>query len=256
MKPRFVIAVLLVLALLVPLQMSGSDIKVMCTQALKGTMAKLVPMYERETGDKLLITYGATAQLLPAINRGEPVDVIIVVKPTLGELAKSGKVVVSSQIDIARSGVGIAIRRGSARPDISTVDAFKKTLLAARSIAYTNPADGGTSAVYFAELIKKLGIEDQLRPKTKFAPGGTSSAALVVSGEADLAVQFISELLLVPGIEIAGPLPPEIQHYIVVSAGVGNDAADPVSAARLVRFLSSPAVTPVLPEAGLEASKK
>lgn len=100
-------------------------------------MAKLVPMYERDTGDKLLITYGATAQLLPAINKGEPVDVIIVVKPTLAEMAKTGKVVESSQMDIARSGVGIAIRRGSVRPDISTVEAFKKTLLAARSIAYT-----------------------------------------------------------------------------------------------------------------------
>jgi molybdate transport system substrate-binding protein len=128
-------------------------------------------------------------------------------------------------------------------------------LLAAKSIAYTNPADGGTSAVYFAELIKKLGIAEQLRPKTKFAPGGTSSGILVASGEADLAVQFISELLLVPRIEIAGPLPPQIQHYIVVSAGVSKDAADPVSAGRLVRFLSSPAVAPVLPEAGLESPK-
>jgi molybdate transport system substrate-binding protein len=233
----------------------ASDVKVMCTQALKGTMAKLGPLYERETGNKLLITYGATAQLLPAINKGEPVDVIIVVKPMLAELAKSGKVVESSQVDIARSGVGIAIRPGSVRPDISTVDAFKNTLLAARSIAYTNPADGGLSAVHFAELINKLGIADQLRPKTKFAPGGTSSAALVVSGEADLAVQFISELLLVPGVEIAGPLPPEIQRYIVVSAGVSEQAADPVAAGRLVRFLSSPAVGPLLPEAGLEAPK-
>ena len=185
MKPRLVIAVLLVLALLVPLQMFGSDMKVMCTQALKGTMAKLGPMYERETGDKLLITYGATAQMLPAINKSEPVDVIIVVKPTLAELAKSGKVVESSQIDIARSGVGIAIRHGSGGPILVRLMLSRKhCLLPGQSPTQKTPADGGTSAIHFAELIKKLGIEDELRPKTKFVPGGTSSAALVVSGEA------------------------------------------------------------------------
>jgi len=233
----------------------GSEIRVICTQALKGTMAKIGPQYERETGDKLLITYGATAQLLTHINKGESFDVIIVVSQALADLAKSGKVVDSSRADVARSGIGVAIRRGGQRPDITTVDAFKKTLLAAKSIAYTNPADGGTSAVYFAELIKKLGIAEQLRPKTKFVPGGTSSGTLVASGEAELAVQFISELLLAPGVEIAGPLPPEVQSYIVISAGVSREAADPVVAGRLVRFLSSPAVAPVLPEAGLEPPK-
>jgi molybdate transport system substrate-binding protein len=190
----------------------GSEIRVICTQALKGTMAKIGPQYERETGDKLLITYGATAQLLTHINKGESVDVIIVVSQALADLAKSGKVVDSSRADVARSGIGVAIRRGGPRPDITTVDAFKKTLLAAKSIAYTNPADGGTSAVYFAELIKKLGIAEQFRPKTKFVPGGTSSGTLVASGEAELAVQFISELLLSPGVEIAGPLPPQVQQ--------------------------------------------
>ena len=233
----------------------SSEIRVMCTQALKGMMAKLGPQYVRDTGDKLLITYGPTAQLLTHINKNESVDVIIVVSQALADLAKSGKVMESGRTDIARSGIGVAIRRGEPRPDITTVDAFKKTLLAAKSIAYTNPADGGASAVYFAELLKKLGIAEQLRPKTKFAPAGTSSGTLVASGEAELAVQFISELLLVPGVEIVGPLPPEIQSYIVISAGVSKEAADPKAAGRLVRFLSSPAVAPVLPEAGLEPPK-
>jgi molybdate transport system substrate-binding protein len=231
---------------------SAAEIKVLCTQALKGTMAKLGPQYESKTGDKLLITYGATGQLLARLNQGEPVDVIIVTGPALADLAKSGKVVDSSRADVARSGIGVAIRRGAPRIDISTVDAFKKTLLAAKYITYTDPAAGGASAVYFVELIKKLGIAEQLAPKTKLAPGGTSSAALVVSGEADLAVQNISELILVPGIEIAGPLPPQIQLYIVLSAGISKAAANPAAAARLIKFLSSPAVAPALREAGLE----
>lgn len=233
----------------------GSDIRVMCTTALTGTMAKLAPEYERETGDKLLITYGATAGLLARVNRGERFDVFVATSKALSDLAKSGKVMESGRIDVARSGIGIAIRRGGPRPDISTVEAFKASLLAAKSIAYTNPADGGASSVYFAELIKKMGIADQLRPKTKFAPGGTSSATLVASGEAELAVQMISELIVVPGVEIAGPLPPGVQSFTVLSGGISKEAADVTAARRLLLFLSSPAVIPALREAGLEPPK-
>ena len=256
MKPRFVIAMLLVLALAVPFQMSGSDIRVMCSTALRGTMLKAGSQYERESGDKLLIAYGTTPQLLARINQGELADVVIMGSQFLADLATSGKVVDSSRIDLAQSGIGVAIRRGAPKPDISTIDAFKKSLLAAKSIGYTNPADGGVSAVYFAELIKKFGMAEQLRPKTRLAPGGTSAASLAASGKAELAVQFISELIVEPGAEIVGPLPPEIQKYIVISAAVSKETANPFASARLLRFLSSPALTPLLLEAGLEPPKK
>jgi molybdate transport system substrate-binding protein len=234
---------------------AAAEIKVLCTQALKGTMAKLGPQYESKTGDKLLVTYGATDQLLTRVNQGDPVDVIIVTGPALAGLAKSEKVVDSSRTDIARSGIGVAVRHGATPPDISTVEAFKKSLLAAKSITYTNPADGGASAVYFVELIKKLGIAEQLQPKTKFAPGGTSSGALVARGEAELAVQMISELVPVPGVDIVGPLPADVQSFTVLSAGISKGAANPAAAGKLIQFLSSPATAPVLREAGLEPPK-
>ncbi len=233
----------------------ASDIRVMCTTAFKGTLEKVRPQYERESGDKLLITYDATAGLLNRVNKGEPFDVFIAVTQAVGDLAKAGKVVDSSRVDVARSGIGIAVRQGAPKPDLRTVEALKKSLLAAKAITYTDPAYGGASSVYFAELVKKMGIAEQLLPKTKLALGGTSSAVLVVSGQADLAVQMISELIATPGVEIAGPLPAEVQKYAVVNAAIAKPAADSKPAQNLLIFLSSPKMAPALREAGLEPPK-
>lgn len=246
---------LLLLGVVFPSHALGSDIKVFCTQALKGVVAKVGPQYERESGNKLVMTYGATGQLVDQVDKGETFDVIIVIKPALEKLAKQGKVLDASRIDVAKAGVGVAIRKGAARPDISTVEAFKKTLLNAKSISYTNPADGGASGVYIAGVIKKLGLAEQLAPKTKLAPGGTSSGSLVASGDSELAMQMISELVPIPGIEILGPLPPAIQSYSVLSAGVSSGAADKKAAEGVIAFLTSPAVAPVLREKGLEPAK-
>jgi molybdate transport system substrate-binding protein len=218
-------------------------------------MAKLGPQFERETGSKLVMTYGATAGLMSRIKNGEAFDVVIVTNPALESLAKQGKVSDQSRTDIARSGIGVAIRRGGARPQIGTVEAFKKSMLAAKSVAYTDPAGGGASGIYAAELMKRLGIAEQMSPKTKLAPAGTSSGLLVAKGEAELAIQMISELMPVQGVEIAGPLPSELQSFTVMSAGVSASAADAATAKRLVQFLSSPSAAPVLREAGLEPLK-
>jgi len=232
----------------------GSEIKVFCTQALTGVMAELGPQFERETGNKLVYTYGATGGLVARVNNGEAFDVIIGTKAAVENLAKAGKVLDQSRKDIALAGVGVAVRVGAPHPDISSVEAFKRTLLNAKSIAYTNPADGGASGIYVAELIKKFGMADQLAPKTKLAKGGTSSGTLVASGDAELAMQMISELIPVTGVEIAGPLPAEIQSFTVMSVGM-SAAADQTSAKKLTAFLSSPAIAPVLREKGLEPPK-
>jgi molybdate transport system substrate-binding protein len=248
--------VLLVLgSVALPSNAFGSEIKVFCTQAFTGVMAKLGPQFERETGNKLVFTYGATGGLVARVNNGEAFDVIIGTKSAVENLAKAGKVVDQGRTDIALAGIGVAVRRGAPKPDLSSVDAFKRALLNAKSIAYTNPADGGASGIYIAELIKKLGMADQLAPKTKLAKGGTSSGTLVASGDAEIAMQMISELIPVPGVEIAGPLPAEIQSFTVMSVGMSAGAADQSAAKRLIVFLSSPAVAPVLREKGLEPPK-
>lgn len=249
------IALLLLVMVVFPSHAFSSEIKVFCTQALKGVMANVGPQYERESGNKLLMTYGATGGLVNQVDKGEAFDVIIVIKPALENLAKQGKVVEAGRTDVAEAGVGVAIRKGAARPDIGTVDAFKKTLLNAKSISYTNPADGGTSGIYIAEVIKKLGLAEQLAPKTKLAAGGTSSGSLVASGNSELAMQMISELVPIPGIEILGPLPAAIQNYSVLSGGVSSGAADKKAAEGVIAFLTSPAVAPVLREKGLEPAK-
>lgn len=249
------IALLLVSSVVFPSCAFGSDIRVFCTQGLTGVMTKLGPQFERESGNKLIVTYGPTGGLVGRVNRGEDFDVVIVSNTALAELAKQGKVIDQSRTDIARAGIGVAIRRGAARPDISSVEAFKETLLNAKSIAYTNPADGGLSGVYTAEVIKKLGIAEEVAPKTKLARGGTSSGVLVASGEAEMAIQMTSDLIPVPGVEVVGPLPAAIQNYSVLSAGVRAGAVDPIAAKRLIVFLTSAAVTPVLRETGLEPPK-
>lgn len=249
------IALLLLNSVVLPSHAFGSDIKIFCTQGLTGVMTKLGPQFERESGNKLIVTYGPTGGLVARVNRGEVFDVAIVSNTALAELAKQGKVVDQSRTDIARAGIGVAIRKGATRPDISSVEAFKKALLNAKSIAYTNPADGGLSGVYTAELIKKLGITEEVAPKTKLARGGTSSGLLVASGKAEMAIQMTSDLIPVPGIEVVGPLPAAIQNYSVLSAGVSASAAEPMAAKRLIIFLTSPVVTPALRETGLEPPK-
>jgi molybdate transport system substrate-binding protein len=201
------------------------------------------------------MTYGATAGLIERVAKGETFDVAVLTKPAMDDLVKQGKVAAQGSVDVARAGIGVAMRPGAPRPDLSSTEAFKKTMLNAKSVAYTDPAGGGGSGVYAGELVKRLGIADEMKPKTRLAPAGTSSARLVASGEAEFAIQTISELVLATGIEVAGPLPPELQMYTVMSAGIGATASDKVAAQRLVDTLASPALAPVLRNAGLEPAK-
>ncbi len=250
-----VIALVLIAGLWIPSNAFGSEIKVLCTSALTGAMEKLGPRFERETGSKLVIGYGATGSILNRFKNGEAADVVIVTAPALDTVVKLGKIVASGGTAIAQTGVGIAIRRGAPRPDISSAEALKRTLLAAKSIAYSDPAGGGVSGIIFAQVVEKLGIAEQLKSKTKLIPAGGSSGALAASGEVEIAVQMISELKPVAGAEVVGPLPPGLQSLTVFSAGVSASAANPAGAKRLILFLSSPAATPVLREAGLEPAK-
>jgi molybdate transport system substrate-binding protein len=252
---RIVIGLLLIVVVAGSSTAFGAEIRVFCTFGLQGAITQLRPQFERETGHKLILTFGPTGGVAARVKNGEPFDVVIVSQTALADLIKLGKVVEQGRTDIARVGISVAIRRGAARPDISSVESFKAALLAAKSISYTNPVDGGFSGVYLAELFKRLGMAEKLAPKTKLARGGTSSGVLVAAGEAQIAIQTTSDLLPTSGIEIVGPLPAEIQSFTVISAGIGAGAVDPAAAKQLIRLLSSPAVYPVLRETGLEPPK-
>jgi len=252
---RIVIVSFLIVIVTLSSTAFGADIRVFCTFGLQGAITQLRPQFERETGDKLILTFGPTGGVAARAKNGEPFDAIIVSDTAMAGLVKLGKVGEQGRTDIARVGISVAVRRGAPRPDISSVESFKAALLAAKSISYTNPVDGGFSGVYMAELVKRLGIAEKLAPKTKLARGGTSSAALVASGEAEIAIQTTSDILPTPGIDIIGPLPAEIQNFTVLSAGISAQAADPAAAKRLILLLSSPKVYPILRETGLEPPK-
>jgi molybdate transport system substrate-binding protein len=231
----------------------AQEIKVMTSGAFTAAYRELVPQFESETHYKIVTSYGASMGGAPdsipvRIDRGEPVDVVILARPALDELVKHGKVFPGSCVDLVRSRIGAAVRAGTRKPDISSVEALKRTLLDAKSIGYSDSASG----IYIStELFQKLGIADQVLPKSKRTTGQVGLA--VARGDVELGFQQISELLPVPGIEVIGPLPPAAQKVTVFSAGIAVGSSHTSDAARtFINFLSSPDAVPAIKKSGLE----
>src|SRR5262245_48458121 len=245
----FAIAALLALAHLA----HADEIKVVTSGAFTAAYLGLVPEFERTTTHKVTSGFGASMGNAPdsipsRLQRGEPVDVVIMADTALDDLIRQGKVAAGSRVDLVRSSIGVAVRAGAPRPDISSVEALKATLLRATSIAYSASASG----VYLStELFQRLGIADQVRGKARRIDSGPVGA-VVARGEAEIGFQQISELLPVQGIDYIGPLPAEVQKVTVFSAGVTTTAANPNLARELIRFLASPAAVAVIKKTGLE----
>jgi len=211
-----------------------------------------VPLFQHESGQTLALTWGTAAMLTKRIEAGEPADVAILTRENIDSLSKAGKVAPGADVTLAQSSIAIAVKIGAAKPDISTADALKQALLAAKSIAYSNPTSGGASGFYFAKLLERLGIADQMQAKTKFPPPGGNSAGLLISGEAELAVQQKPELISVPGIDIAGLLPPDLNKVTAFAAGVAADSKNADAAKALIKFLQSPEAVKVLKASGFD----
>jgi molybdate transport system substrate-binding protein len=226
----------------------AAEITVGSSTGVKAPLSELVPQFEKATGHKVNITFDAANLIVKQIDGGKTFDVVIVTPALIKELVKQGKVVDGSTVNIARAGIGVAIKSGAPKPDISTPEAFKKALLDAKAIAFTT---AGQSGQHFASVIEKLGIADQVKAKAKTLPGG-AIAEFIVKGEADMAVQLIPELMAVSGVEVVGPLPSELQAYVVLTGGVGANAADKANAEAFIKFLSSENASPVIKAKGLE----
>lgn len=222
-------------------------VRVLSTLALKGAVMVLAGQYEAASGVRIDADFAPTVGLLPRLRGGERADIVILTREGLDELAAEGAVVAASVTDLARSHVGIAVKSGAPHPDIATEDAFRASLLAARSVAYSKI---GASGIYFAGLIDRLGIAIEINAQATITSGFT--AERLVSGEADLAVQQISELKQVDGIEVVGPIPLSLQTPAVFSAGRLAKSESAAQADALLQFLASPEVAPVLLETGLE----
>jgi len=236
-------------ALLSAFPVSAAEIKVLASNGVRAALEELAPAFERDTGNRLVISFGLAAALKRQIEAGEAFDLAILTSAGIDDLAKQGKVDGASRASIARSGVGIGIRKGGPRPDIGTPDAFKRTLLSAKSISW---AKEGQSGIYFAGLLERIGIAEQMKPKIVPAATGVEVGKLVASGQVEFGVILVNELMAAPGVEVLGPLPAELQSYTVFHAGVGVGSKDSSAAKALIKFLTTPSAGAVFKAKGQE----
>lgn len=231
----------------------AAELRVLTAGAYKQVLQAAQPAFERETGHRLVIDNDTAGGLVKRVSGGEAFDLLVLTAGPLAELARTGAVRAAGDgapRPLARVGIGVAVKQGASKPDIGSVPAFRDALLAARAIATVDPAAGGTSGIHLWRTFEAWGIADRLRPRAVLVPGGFS-AAKVVSGEADIAVQQLSELVAVPGVTIVGMVPAEIQVYTVYAGAVSARAAQPDAALALWKHLSGPAGRALLSERGM-----
>lgn len=228
---------------------SAAEIKVLAAGATREAVAELIVDFEKVSGHRVAVVWTGSANIRKQIAAGDVHDLVIVGAPDIDAFIKDGKVLSGSRVDLMKSGVGMAVRDGAAKPDISSSDALKATVLAATSIGYST----GPSGAYVLKLFERMGIADQLGPRLRQVPSGVRIGAVIASGEAEIGFQQISELIHEPGVTYVGPLPPEVQTVTVYSAGLHSAAAQPDAAKELVKVLTSPAAAIVIRKYGMEA---
>jgi len=225
----------------------AAEIKLLEGNALKAVMDELGPQFEKSSGNTISATLGTSAQLKARIESGEPFDAVLLTKAALDDLAKQGKVADAPRAGIAHAGIGVAIKKGAPKPDLSSVEAFKQAMLNAKSIGYVDQTPTGAALrVVFA----KLGIADQMNPKLK--PLTKQAAVAVADGEVEIGMTQISEILPYSGVELAGPLPADIQTYTVFAGGISAAAKNADAAAALIKFLTAPAAVSVIKAKGMD----
>jgi molybdate transport system substrate-binding protein len=236
-------------ALLAVSTAQAAEIKVLASNGVKAALEELAPAFERETGHKLVITFGLAAVLKRQIEAGDAFDLAILTSAGIDDLAKAGKVDGASRASIARSGVGVGIKKGAPRADIGSADALKRTLLAAKSISW---AKEGASGVYFAGLLERMGIAGQMKPKVVPAVNGAEVGKLVAEGKSQYGVILVNELMAAPGVEVLGPLPSELQSYTQFGAAVSASSKNAAAAKALNTFLTAPSARAVFKAKGQE----
>jgi molybdate transport system substrate-binding protein len=222
-----------------------ATIKVMASAAFREAYLELVPQFERASGHKVTTLWVPSVQMMSRLKGGETVDVVILSAASLDELIQAG--IIGDRVDLAKSGVGVAVRAGAAKPNISSGEALKRAVLAARSVVYST----GPSGIYLAGLFQRMGIAEQVKTKLKQVQG-EPAGAVVARGEAELGFEQVSELLPVPGIDLVGPLPPDVQQITTFSAGLHVKAKELDAAKALVKFLTAPAAAPLIRSKGME----
>jgi molybdate transport system substrate-binding protein len=226
----------------------AAEVKVLASTAVRDVIVTLAPDFERSTGNRIAGTWAGTVDVLKRLQEGEVVDLVILAAPDIDNLIKQGRIVPGSRAPLLKSDVGACVRMGAPKPDISTPDAVKRTLLAAKSIAYSS----GPSGVYLVGLFQRMGIADEMKAKSTVPPPGTAVGDLVARGDVELGFHQISELLPVAGIDYLGPLPAAIQGTTVFTGGIHAGASQPDAAAALIKYIASPDAVPIIRKKGME----
>jgi molybdate transport system substrate-binding protein len=229
----------------------AAEVKLLTAGAFKQVVLALVPDFEKQTGNNVVVDNDTAGGLKKRIESGEAFDVAVITPAVIDELAGAGKIAAGSRVNLASVSIGVVVKEGAPKPDVSTVDAFKRALLEAKSVAYIDPASGGSSGIYIDKLLERLGIADQVRPKAKLKKGGYV-AELIVSGEAELGLHQISEIVPVKGAVLVGPLPKEIQNTTTYAAGLSASPQNKEAAQALIKMFSGPAAATVLKSKGME----
>jgi molybdate transport system substrate-binding protein len=254
---RTFFAILALFAGLVGGAAAAAEINVLCSGAMRSVLQQLAPDFEQSSGHKLVTEYATAGKVEERVAADEAIDVAILTKPRADKLVRTAKLVGGTTTVLARVPIGLAVKKGAPHPDISSVEAFKRTLLNATSIAYVDPASGGTSGIHLAQVLEKLGIAAEIKSKIRLVspPAGQSSprvGEVVQRGEAEIGIQPISELMEVAGIEVVGPLPSDLQSPdLVYMAGSPAVAEQPLAAKALIDFLAAPAAAPVYKAKGM-----
>jgi molybdate transport system substrate-binding protein len=231
---------------------TAADIKVLSTGNMATILADLTGEFESATGHKLIIEYGSIVRVRSRVEAGEAADLAITERPILEDLAKQGRIAGNTIMDIARSPLGVAVRAGAPKPDISTSDAFKRALLSAASIAVPNPANGAQDGIYFVDMVARMGIAAELLPKIKLTQGGDNAAQLVASGGAEIGIAQRRNFNALNGVALLEPLPDIPGIKFPMAAGITANAHERDGAMALAKFLSSAAVAPVITKRGME----
>ena len=249
-------AFVLIVAVCMPRNTDAAELKILSSGALKLALVQLVPEFQKSSGNAVTIEYHVAAVIANRIQKGESADVAIVSRSQLQTLETQGKIIQGSRVNIASVGIGVAVRKGAPKPEISSVAAFKRALLSARSIGYNDPASGSASGIYIASLLDRLGIAQDLNAKIKLVrPAGDElekNFEGLAKGEIEMYITPISEIVISPGVELVGPLPGEIQNVTSLAAGAVTTTKAPETARAFINFISSPGAAHLLKANGFE----
>ena len=252
---RFLASLIVIATALLAMPVGAAELKVISAGAVRSIIAAMIDEYSRATGHKFTFVTGPTGQLRSVIASGEHADLIIASGPLMAELEKTGKLIAGSRVDLGRIGLGVVIRDGAPAPKLATADDFKQALIKATSIAYTNPAAGGTSYLHLMKIAEQFGIADMVTKKGVHATGGNDAVAKVAEGKAEIAIVLISEIHT-KGAKLAAPLPEALQLWTVYSAAIPASSKDPVNARAFIAALTGPALRDEWKAAGWEPVAK